>query len=30
MGDLVQACCLSLIRCSELLYLGDIYLARPW
>ena len=29
MGDLMQARCLSLGRCSEPLYLADIYLARP-
>ena len=30
MGDLAHACCLSLGRCNESLYLVDIYLARPW
>ena len=30
MGDLLQACCLSLERCSEPPYLAVVYLARPW
>ena len=29
-GDLKQACCSSLGRCSEPPYLADMYLARPW
>lgn len=30
MGDLVQACCLSLGRWREPPYLADMYLVRPW
>lgn len=30
MGDFVQACRLSLGRCSEPPYLADINLANPW
>ena len=30
MGDLEQACCLSLGRCREPPYLAVIYLVRPW
>ena len=30
MGDLVQACCSGLGRCSEPPYLADKKLARPW
>ena len=30
MGNLLQACCLSLEKCSEPPYLAIMYLARPW
>ena len=30
MGDLVQACCLSLRRCNEPPYLADINVTNPW
>lgn len=29
-GDLKHACCLSLGRCSEPLYLDVMYWANPW
>ena len=30
MGDLVHACCLNLVRCSERPYLAVMYLVNPW
>ena len=30
MGDLEQACCLSLGRCRDPPYLAVMYLVRPW
>ena len=30
MGDLEHACCLSLDRCRDPLYLAAMYLVKPW